>query len=201
MSMSENIYYIKADDTKYAVELIRKAGQKACILPEKNGWVTFVLETDDFLEEIIDINTGTLIYLVIAEDYEWQFSLFTDSQKAAFYRCAINGNAFVIPEENPMDSYILEDVDLLLYERTADWRLVDLALKRFPETFEQKRKAIEYCILEEKSQKHINISGEAYRFCKQMGLFFTDWICYKYLCEDDELDYGKFGKFPVIHVG
>ena len=200
MSQVTEVYFLKTTETQDAVDLIKRASQKGCVLPEKNGWVTFVVETKFAHSEISSHNEGVLLYLVMAEDFEWQFTLFYKSKQAVFYRCVINSAAIMsdFDIEEPRNAPELSLKEILMYDRSADWNLIEKALANF-EDYAEKKEVIEKLILPEKHKTVIH-TKEAYRFCEDMGLFFYDWISYHYIGQNDELHYGKYGTFPIIHV-
>lgn len=105
MSEFSASYHLKTTDQQKAIDLIRASDNIGFVFPEKNGWVTFIVEgpTFDIRESIIDLNPGILVHYIYMEDHGWELSIFEKDDLISHYKCDWTDDLVVEKDELNLD--------------------------------------------------------------------------------------------------
>lgn len=174
---SENYHY-KGKDVNAVVQLIKNAGLKGYVYPEKNGWISFVVNHDGMPpEQLIKQITNKVLFYAYYEDHGWIFRIYEKGQCVSDYSCGFdlyddeltdfdeeeNGSETLVVKRNQYNENILKS--LLNDEKQLDEIEKILSIETFEDFFEKE------C---------------AYRFAILLELPYYEWFSYRYLEYNDE---------------
>jgi len=186
MSEFTEAYYLRTKNRDDVIELIKQANMKGYVFPEKNGWVTFVVngEFSSAPEQLIKSNQGILVHFENAEDHGWKFEIYKKDKLSVYYECSI--------EHCSMEDFDMNDLEMytpsLAYNVKLDSPVLAEVLREIDE--DNRIRAVIYLCLEDAKNKSNEPIVTSYHYAEKMGFFFFDWISYHYI----ELDHERTGK-------
>lgn len=184
MSEFSEAYYLKSDENREAIFLLRKAGVEGYVYPARDGWVTFVADTSPlykFSEKLKEANTGILVQLVKTDDYGWGFEICAGNESVCSYYCSMNED--------------MDEEELYRFNRKRKEDSFKKLLKDEGEKFEVlKRYFDDTATMEDVT--------DVCDFIRDMKLYFSDWISYHYAeLQDGEFEkYGDYENLKLIKV-
>lgn len=170
MSEFSESYHLKDAATGDGVRLLRSAGRRGFVVPERNGWVAICPEGGLFEVDpkLVEHNRGILLHYTHAEDHGWSFSLFDGTQSLGSYSCEWTEDLLVL------HSFELPTVERLLgpvFSGLGD---------------EETRRLLQPADIDE-----LISAKPAETFAKRVGLSHFEWTSFDYLVADQE-------RFPEV---
>ncbi|UJF36032.1 hypothetical protein [Paenibacillus hexagrammi] len=154
MSQFSESYHFRGEDRQEVVKLLQESQLEGYILPDKQGWVTFVVKESNFepLPAIIRNNRGVLLHYVYAEDHGWSLFLFQDEREVSRYIC--NWDDEIRIDNLGMDIQAFFNLGLIHESNfQAEW----LQPQSFEELFD---------------------TEPCYKMAQALGIAYYDWISY-----------------------
>lgn len=213
MSEFTEAYYLRTKEQSEAIALLERAKHSGYVFPEKDGWVTFVINSNfsDTPETLRRANTGILVHFINAEDHGWGFEIFYGEKLAMSYKCDINDEGIMqfidldrITEPDYTPEPIPDDFEMLLYTVKQNEAVLHEVFQAGPGT-EDMIDVLAECKADA-AEKRSDPNITAAIFAERMGLFFSEWVSFDYAEGSYEQDqkmffYGKFGSFLLTKVG
>ncbi len=180
MSEFSESYHLKSNNQTDAVSLLKKASLSGHVLPQHNGWVSFVVKESQFepIDKLISSNQGQLIHYIYAEDHGWEISIYFDSKRVFNYRCDWEDEISV--DDNGLSMDLIKELSM---QEVSDEQLGEIF---YPNDFDG-----------------IFDNPPAYKIAEILGLKHYEWVSYDYVNSD--LETGETGMEltlkDIIRVG
>lgn len=101
-------YYIRAQSTTDAIELLERAGIPGFIVPPSNGWVGLLVEGLLLAPNraLVEANTGLMLHFLVAEDHGWRFELYQGPTPVSRFSCVVENGVMADKEELHLDRLV-----------------------------------------------------------------------------------------------
>ena len=163
MSEFSESYHLRSERAEDACEVLRQLGLAGFVFPPTRGWVTFVVEGDEFVadQRLVAAVRRPLLHFVSAEEHGWGFTFFENAQVVCAYRASWDDEV---------------QFDDSRYARATLDRLLPEAKAAALDALEQEMRATDY--------EELFDSGLSAEFAQAIGLEHYDWLAYRYLEKD-----------------
>lgn len=187
MSEFTEVYFLRSNNNRDAVNLLKKAKVEGFVYPARDGWTAFVANSTPlyhFSEALRKDNEGILLYFTNAEDYGWGFDVCVKNEMVCSYGCGLNED---IDSEEFYN--IHRKIEKNSFEKLIDEDNIFCLLNKY---FDENE------VLE-------NIS-DVHDFTDNLKLYFSEWISYHYAeldsrsgC-DASFQYGEYDNLQLVKV-
>lgn len=173
MSEFSEGYFIKSNHQDEAVQILKRAGLRGYVYPDRDGWVAFVADTQplfEFPEKLKAANHGILLKFVNVEDHGWGFEIYVKQEMVCSFSCGFNDEIEMCQISREIDK---DRFQRLLNEENRGFEILG---KYFDESTKQ--------------EDIINAND----FKEDMGLYYSDWISYQYA----DMENGEIGTYGDV---
>lgn len=179
MSEFSEVYFLKSNDQNDAVCLIKEAGLRGYVCPERDGWVAFVANTDPAFhlsQQLVEKNKGVLLHFVNAEDHGWEFKVCFKKELACSFFCGVD-------EE-------MESGEPFQIGRKIEKEVFEEMIKQSDGNWDVLRKYMD-------DSAPMEETLDAAKFTSDMQLYFSEWISYHYVQKENG-EFGKYGEYENL---